>query len=146
MTSFCRLIVFDKRGGGLSDRDVADSTLEERMDDLRAVLDAVGSDRAAVLGFSRAAASRCCSRPATRNASKRSSCSGPFLAFTRPRVSRRRKIAVPASAVASIADGEWGEGKTLGYISPSLAHVPAAVEFMGASNVQRSVRGLHSRP
>jgi len=48
ITSFCRLIVFDKRGSGLSDRDVGDSTLEERMDDLRAVLDAVGSERAAV--------------------------------------------------------------------------------------------------
>ena len=52
MASFCRLIVFDKRGSGLSDRDVGDSTLEERMDDLRAVLDAVGSERAVVVGFS----------------------------------------------------------------------------------------------
>ncbi|MGH7895159.1 MAG: alpha/beta fold hydrolase, partial [Candidatus Binatia bacterium] len=38
LTSFCRLILFDKRGTGLSDRDVGESTLEERMDDLRAVL------------------------------------------------------------------------------------------------------------
>ena len=52
LTSFCRLIVFDKRGCGLSDRDVGDSTLEERMDDLRVVLEAAGSERAAVLGFS----------------------------------------------------------------------------------------------
>ena len=52
LSSFCRVILFDKRGSGLSDRDVGDSTIEERMDDLRAVLDAVGSERAAVLGFS----------------------------------------------------------------------------------------------
>ncbi len=52
MTSFCRLIVFDKRGSGLSDRDVGASTIEERMDDLRAALDAVGCKRTAVLGFS----------------------------------------------------------------------------------------------
>ncbi len=51
LASFCRLIMFDKRGTGLSDR-VAVATLEERMDDLRAVMDAVGSDRAAIYGGS----------------------------------------------------------------------------------------------
>jgi len=48
--SFTRLIVFDKRGTGLSDRAVALPALEERMDDVRAVMDAVGSKRAALLG------------------------------------------------------------------------------------------------
>ena len=52
LASFCRVILFDKRGTGLSDRDVGDSTLEERMDDLQAVLDAAGSQRAAIFGFS----------------------------------------------------------------------------------------------
>ena len=47
-----RLIRFDKRGTGLSDRDVGESTLDERMDDIRAVLDAVGSKRCAVLAMS----------------------------------------------------------------------------------------------
>ena len=49
---FCRLIRFDKRGTGLSDRVRAIPTLEERMDDVRAVMDAVGSKRAALLGMS----------------------------------------------------------------------------------------------
>jgi pimeloyl-ACP methyl ester carboxylesterase len=49
LASFCRLIMFDKRGTGLSDR-VAVATLEERMDDLRAVMDEVDSQRAAVFG------------------------------------------------------------------------------------------------
>src|SRR5215467_7083360 len=53
LTAFSRVILFDKRGTGLSDRDVGDSTLEERMDDLRAVLAAAGSERAAFVGFSR---------------------------------------------------------------------------------------------
>lgn len=54
LSSFSRLITFDKRGTGLSDRvpDEQLPTLEERMDDLRAVMDAVGSTRAAVLGVS----------------------------------------------------------------------------------------------
>ena len=53
LASFCRLIMFDKRGTGLSDR-VAVATLEERMDDLRAVMDAVGSQRAATSALIRA--------------------------------------------------------------------------------------------
>jgi pimeloyl-ACP methyl ester carboxylesterase len=50
--SFCRLILFDKRGTGLSDRDTGIPDLETRMDDIRAVMDAVGSTRAAVMGVS----------------------------------------------------------------------------------------------
>jgi class 3 adenylate cyclase len=49
--SFCRLVLFDKRGMGLSDRVVA-GTIEERMDDVRAVLDAVGASDAVLLGSS----------------------------------------------------------------------------------------------
>ena len=49
--SFARVILFDKRGMGLSDR-VQAGTLEERMDDVRAVMDAVGSERAALIGES----------------------------------------------------------------------------------------------
>ena len=47
-----RLIIFDKRGTGLSDRDVGVPTLEERSDDIRAVMDALGSERAALFGGS----------------------------------------------------------------------------------------------
>jgi DNA-binding winged helix-turn-helix (wHTH) protein/pimeloyl-ACP methyl ester carboxylesterase len=52
LASFSRLIIFDKRGTGLSDRVVELPTLEERMDDVRAVMDAVGSTRAALFGVS----------------------------------------------------------------------------------------------
>jgi pimeloyl-ACP methyl ester carboxylesterase/class 3 adenylate cyclase len=54
--SFCRLIIFDKRGTGLSDRVSGVPDLETRMDDVRAIMDAVGSERAAVLGYSEGAA------------------------------------------------------------------------------------------
>jgi class 3 adenylate cyclase len=50
--SFCRVTWFDKRGTGLSDRDVGLPTLEQRMDDVRAVMDTVGIQRAAILGTS----------------------------------------------------------------------------------------------
>lgn len=57
LASFSRLILFDKRGTGLSDRvpTVELPTLEQRMDDVRAVLDAAGSTRAALLGVSEGA-------------------------------------------------------------------------------------------
>jgi class 3 adenylate cyclase len=49
---FCRLIRFDKRGTGLSDRPTNAATLEERTDDIRAVMDAAGSTRATIFGLS----------------------------------------------------------------------------------------------
>jgi pimeloyl-ACP methyl ester carboxylesterase/DNA-binding winged helix-turn-helix (wHTH) protein len=52
LAGFSRLILFDKRGTGLSDPVTEMPTLEQRMDDVRAVLDAVGSQRAALLGVS----------------------------------------------------------------------------------------------
>lgn len=48
----CRVILFDKRGTGMSDRDVGAPTLEQRAEDIRAVMDAVGSERAALFGIS----------------------------------------------------------------------------------------------
>jgi len=52
LSRFSRLILFDKRGTGLSDRNTKPPTLEERMDDVRAVMDAAGSERAALFGYS----------------------------------------------------------------------------------------------
>jgi pimeloyl-ACP methyl ester carboxylesterase len=55
LAEFTRLILFDKRGMGMSDRVPGTTTLEERMDDIRAIMDAVGSERAAVMGESEGA-------------------------------------------------------------------------------------------
>src|ERR1700758_4551412 len=52
LASFSRLIMFDKRGTGLSDPVAGPASLEERMDDVRAVMDAAGSARAALFGLS----------------------------------------------------------------------------------------------
>ena len=51
LASFSRLILFDKRGTGLSDQTTDLPTLEQRMDDVRAVMEAVGSVRAVVFGY-----------------------------------------------------------------------------------------------
>jgi class 3 adenylate cyclase/pimeloyl-ACP methyl ester carboxylesterase len=52
LSKFARVVTFDKRGQGLSDRVAGVASLEERMDDVRAVMDAISSQRAVLSGFS----------------------------------------------------------------------------------------------
>jgi len=59
LARFCRLIRFDKRGTGLSDRVPNVATLEERSDDIRAVMDAAGSEQAVILGISEGGSMAC---------------------------------------------------------------------------------------
>ena len=132
LTSFCRLIVFDKRGSGLSDRDVGDSTLEERMDDLRAVLDAVGSERAAVLGFSEGGSLAMLFAGSYPERTRALVLFGSFpRTFEGPDFPEGKLLSARVNDLIRTVEEKWGEGKTLGRLSPSLAHVPAAVEVMG---------------
>jgi pimeloyl-ACP methyl ester carboxylesterase/class 3 adenylate cyclase len=132
LTSFCRLIVFDKRGSGLSDRDVGDSTLEERMDDLRAVLDAVGSERAAVFGFSEGGSLAMLFAASYPERTRALVLFGTFpRSFEAPDFPEGELLSARVNELIDIVEREWGEGKTLERISPSLAKVPAAVESMG---------------
>ena len=59
MSRFARFIRFDKRGTGMSDRVTDAATLEERADDIRAVMDAAGSEQAVILGSSEGGAMAC---------------------------------------------------------------------------------------
>jgi pimeloyl-ACP methyl ester carboxylesterase len=52
LASFCRVILFDKRGTGMSDRGSEIFTLEQRMHDVQAILDEVGSKQTALFGIS----------------------------------------------------------------------------------------------
>ena len=52
LSGFARVVSFDKRGQGLSDRMSGAPSLEQRMDDMRAIMDEIGSRRAVLLGFS----------------------------------------------------------------------------------------------
>src|SRR6476660_4246268 len=52
LSNYARVVTFDKRGQGLSDRIEGAPTLEQRMDDLHAIMDAIGSRRAALFAFS----------------------------------------------------------------------------------------------
>ncbi|WLA87050.1 alpha/beta fold hydrolase [Bradyrhizobium elkanii] len=55
LAKFSRVVTFDKRGQGLSDRLADVPSLEERIDDVRAIMDAINSKRAALVGFSEGA-------------------------------------------------------------------------------------------
>jgi hypothetical protein len=68
LASFSRLIVFDKRGTGMSDRSVDENAplLEDRVNDIATLMDTVGSERAAIMGLSETARWRSCSPPPTR--------------------------------------------------------------------------------
>jgi len=115
LASFSRLIVFDKRGTGLSDRVPVEHlpTLEERMDDVRAVMDASGSRQAALVGVSEGGRSACCSRPHIRSGRPRSSRSalmrGVFARRIIPSGSRRPSSS-PACSSASRTNGAAASG------------------------------------
>src|SRR6266704_515841 len=56
LSTFARVVTFDKRGQGLSDRISGAPSLEQRLDDVRAIMDDIGSHRAALMGVSEGAA------------------------------------------------------------------------------------------
>lgn len=131
LSEFVRLIWFDKRGMGLSDR-VRAGTLEERMDDVRSVMDAVDSDQAVVMGVSEG---------------------GPLsMVFAAAHPERTAGLALVGAQVKErISDdwpwGEdtdkgfeeamrqlperWGRGGFIDYVAPSLAADPFAREWAG---------------
>ena len=132
LAEFTRLIVFDKRGMGMSDRVPGATTLEERMDDIRSVMDAVGTERAAVMGESEG---------------------GPLamlfaaahpervigLVLQGAEVRERRDDEWPGGEcdepefegyIASLPE-RWGKGAPFGYLAPSVGDVEWGRAWMG---------------
>lgn len=132
MTRFARVIVFDKRGTGLSDRDVGDSTLEDRMDDLRAVLDDVGSERAAIFGLSEGGA---LAMLFTATYPERVHGLVLFGTLARALPSADYLVGVEQQGrldlIQDVIANHWGEGRMLEWLSPEVADNPIAIEFMG---------------
>ena len=127
--SFARVIAFDRRGVGLSDPVDGTTTLEERMDDVRAVMDAAGVERAALLGMSEGA--MMCMLFAASHP-ERVSTLVLWGAMARSTEAEDYPWAAPKEALLE-ADDElmsplWGQGATLDVFSPSLAGDPAARE------------------
>jgi pimeloyl-ACP methyl ester carboxylesterase len=122
LAGFARVIRYDKRGTGLSDPVAAVPTLEQRADDLGAVLDAARSPRAVVLGFSEGGptAIRFAVREPARSL-------GLVLYGTAsmpppPEIARLFRDAI----------GRWGHGATLAMLAPSLLSAAGQVEAAAA--------------
>jgi DNA-binding SARP family transcriptional activator/pimeloyl-ACP methyl ester carboxylesterase len=127
LASLGRLIMFDKRDTGLSDRAVGEDTAEQRIEDVRAVMRACGSDRAVLFGYSEG---------------------GPMSILFAARYPERvaalilgaasaRWPAAPgypcgeqteemASALENLAVRRWGQGDSIEWYAPSLAGSDAA--------------------
>jgi class 3 adenylate cyclase len=130
--SFARVIAFDRRGVGLSDPAGGAPTLEQRMEDLRAVMDAAGSERASLLGMSEGG-TMCMLFAATypeRTASlllwgamARSTADDdyPWAPSKQAAMESQRELMGPF----------WGQGATLDIFSPSIADDPRARELQG---------------
>ncbi len=116
LATFARVVTFDKRGQGLSDRTSAAPSLEQRVDDVRAIMDEIGSRRAVLLGFSEG------------------SPMSAFFAATNPE--RVSKLILYGGYAKSFATEEvilqrtaiWGTGVIMGYAAASLSTNPEAVK------------------
>jgi pimeloyl-ACP methyl ester carboxylesterase/class 3 adenylate cyclase len=136
LASFSRLILFDKRGTGLSDPVAGPAPLEERMDDLRAVMDAAGSERAAIAGFSEGGPLAILfSATYPERVSSLALCGtfafGNLDAEDNPAGAR----GVQAMTTINEAFQEWGTGKMFALLAPSYEGRMAS---LGAAAFERS--------
>lgn len=130
LASFARVIAFDRRGVGLSDPVDKAATLEERMDDVRAVMDAAGSERAALLGMSEGA-TMCLLFAATYP--ERTSALVLWGAMARSTAAPDYPWAPPREALIEsnqeLVSPLWGQGATIEIFTPSLAGDARAREY-----------------
>jgi len=121
LASYARLVTFDKRGQGLSDRITGAPSLEERMDDVRAIMDAIGSKRAVLMGFSEG-----CCMSALFAATYPERVSHLILVGGFSRAADRSPDDVWQSRVEQIVKN-WGSGETVKAVAPSEAAKPGAI-------------------
>ena len=136
LAEFSRLILFDKRGMGMSDRVPGTTGLDERMDDIRAVMDAVGSEKAALIGESEG---------------------GPLsMLFAAAHPERTVALVLQGAEVRELRDEEWpwgestaeefeqylkdvparwGKGLGMQYFAPSVGDVEWAREWLARMQI-----------
>jgi pimeloyl-ACP methyl ester carboxylesterase/class 3 adenylate cyclase len=136
LATFARVMRFDKRGTGLSDRfsDERLPTLEERAEDIRAVMDAVASERATILGSSDGGAMACLFAAAHPDRTAK------LILYATQAVSRRSMTDAEIAAAVERARGEWGSEaqarRYLAVFAPSVADDPEWISW--ESRVTRS--------
>jgi pimeloyl-ACP methyl ester carboxylesterase len=123
LASFARVIMFDKRGTGLSDPVSEIPSLDLRMDEVRAVMDAAGSQSAALLGVSEGGALAALFAATHPQRCERLVLYGAFARFP-----------IPADLLKPLfkyIDRAWGNGLSLPYFAPSRQADPAMQQWWG---------------
>ena len=132
LASFARVITFDRRGTGLSDPVGEAPTLEERMDDVRAVMDAAGCERPALLGVSEGAAMSILFAATYPDRTQALVLIGGMARSTE---APDYPWAAPAEALREsgyeLLRPHWGQGAGLDVAAPSQADNPEARAFFG---------------
>ncbi|QIA20452.1 alpha/beta fold hydrolase [Mesorhizobium sp. AA22] len=128
LSAFSRLILFDKRGTGLSDRIDTNHlpSLETRMDDVRAVMDAAGSGRAALLGASEGAPMAMLFAATYPERTRALALYGGYAHF--------HKWVMPferLDAFIEMAETAWGTGATLPHFTPGRVDDPRFATWWG---------------
>ena len=146
LASFSRLILFDKRGTGLSDPVVAPASLEDRMDDVRAVMDAAGSERAALLGLSEGGPMSVLFAATYKDRTQALILCGTYPTGTMdPEQNPAGEAWVQGvTEWRDLATEHWGDGSTLAWMAPSIGKEGRAAlgRFERASASPRMVRTL----
>ena len=124
--SFARVILFDKQGTGLSDRSSKVPGMDERMDDVRAVMDEVGVDQAALFGISEGGSLATLFAASHPERSKALILYGAFAQF---------KSWFPTQealeGLFQYIDSAWGSGESMPMFTPSMTEDPAFKEWWG---------------
>ena len=130
-TSYARVLLFDKRGTGLSDRTTGVPTLEECMDDIRAVMDAEGSERAALVGHYDSGAHSAMFAATYPERTSALIIVGGYAKGARDETYPFGPDPAVTGMVAAAIHDEWGKGTTVPVIAPSMAGDRAFAEFWG---------------
>ena len=135
LAAFSRLILFDKRGTGLSDRAAGIAPLEERMDDVRAVMDAAGSARAVIFGSSESAPLACLFAATYPARTAALVLYAAYAAEVRqpdyPWPPTAEERAAQLDDLAATLHETWGNADRLAEVAPSQADDPAFRAWFG---------------
>ena len=124
--SFCRVIMFDKQGTGLSDRVGTLPGMDERMDDVRAVMDAEGVDKAALLGVSEGGSLATVFAAHNPVRSQALILYGAFAQFT-----SWFKTEKALADLFEYIDNDWGSGESLPMFAPTMQADAAFKQWWG---------------
>ena len=134
LASFSRLILFDKRGTGLSDPVSGAATLEERMEDVRAVLDACGSQRTAIFGLSEGGTDEPAVRrdlPGAHDGADHVRLVCQVAAGSQYFWETHESVEEFRAPWIDALENHWGEGKALAMFMPSLGSGVNAQRMLG---------------